>query len=207
MGNLILKTDKAISFLIMILAVHCSLAQNPTSNESNFNCIITNESRVSGNNLEFDLYILDTGPSEPFDLASIQIGIFVDPNFYNNGDVFASIIEGSSELINPQQPTSIAFVQTSNIIKIAARMVKPMTSPTAFSGRGTIISKIFPGTRICRIKLTNSVNFAKVPADLTFCFERNPYPTLVSKYVKGLNTPLPCNSSNCFNKVDKKLLK
>jgi hypothetical protein len=188
-----------ISFLLLNLAGIYSYAQKPTSDKSDFNYIIANETRTAGNVIEFDLFLLSMDQSKPIELATVQSGIFVNPDIYNGGTIVASIVEGSSELIDAQKPIGIMFFQSSNIIKVAARMMKLDSKGKLIADHGSIISSKKPGTRVCRIRLTNSVSFAHSPVKLAFCFERNPYPTMVSKYVSGINTPMACNSANCIS--------
>jgi len=153
---------------------------------------ITNDVQTSDRTLEFDLYILDPSEGTTFELAAIQAGILVNSGIYNGGTITMSIVPGTSQLNTNQQPASVTFVQTQNCIKLA-----PKSPPGA--GGGTVISSAGQGTRVCRLKLTNSVAFAAAQANLAFSFTTSPYPTKVFQYISGLNTLLTCNSSNCYS--------
>jgi len=198
MRNLIYSTIKTISFLSFILVFNFSFAQNSPSKVNDFKCFITSDIETSKNILEFDLYLLDSDSSTPFELASIQLGLLVNPAIYNDGDISVSFIDGSSELIDAQKPSSMVFSQTSNIIKIAARINNPVPGTVPPSTRGTIISAKYPGTRVCRIRLTNTKSFNKIPAYISFNFTKFPYPTTITQYISGINTALLCNTSNCY---------
>jgi hypothetical protein len=200
MKNLVNRFVRIICMFIFICS--CLQANSQTeSAASSFNLFISNEQITEGRILEFDLFLLNVDKSIPFELATVQAGILINPEIYNQGTIQASIIKGSSELLELQQPYSILFSQSTNILKLAGRIVRPVSKEDHPATRGSIISSEYPGTRICRIRLTNTNDFAKVPANLNFCFDRNPYPTMVAKYIKGINTLIPCNSSNCFSKV------
>jgi hypothetical protein len=190
---------KFIFILFFLCNIYNVVAQTNTS--SSFNLIISNEQITEGKILEFDLFLVNLDKSVPFELASVQAGILINPEIYNNGTIQASIIKGSSELLELQQPYSVLFSQSSNILKLAGRIIRPVSKENQSATRGSIISSVYPGTRICRIRLTNTNDFANFPANLNFCFDRNPYPTMVAKYISGINTLIPCNSSNCFSKV------
>jgi len=150
--------------------------------------------------MEFDLLILDTEASTTFELGSIQAGIMVDPSIYNGGTISASIVPGTSMLNPSQQPSSILFSQSQNCIKLA-----PKAPPGI--GNGTILSvDPFTPTRVCRIRIINTVPFAQAQPNLDFSFNSIPYPTKVSQYIGGLNTALITNTTNCFSQCANNLL-
>ena len=162
---------------------------------SDFVYTLQNDVQVSDRILEFDLYLQDADASDPFELAIIQAGVTVNPSIYNGGSISLSIVPGSSQLVPSQQPTSVVWSQTQNCIKLT-----PSSGPGA--GNGTIISVTAPGTRICRLRITNTVPFtANSTANLTFSFTTVPYPTKVFQYIAGWNTQLTCNSLNTFSQL------
>ncbi len=160
---------------------------------------MANDVQTSDKTLEFDLYILDPSPATAFELASMQAGILVNSAIYNGGTLTVSILSGTSELNANQQPTSISFVQTQNCIKIA-----PKSPPGA--GNGTIIGTTGQGTRVCRLKITNTVAFPQVQANLAFNFTTSPYPTKVFQYVNGSNVSLACSSANTYSNCQNSVL-
>ena len=194
MKTKIILLSKTITLMFIMLIVLQAGAQRrftplTPSGGSDFSYTIANDVQVSDKVMEFDLYLLDTDASQSFELASIQAGILVNSAIYNGGTVTASIVAGSSGLLAAQVPSSIAFA--SNCIKLG-----PRTPPQ--SGNGTIISTSAPGTRICRLRLTNTVAFTPgASAGLTFSFTTSPYATKVSEYISATNTPITCSSANC----------
>lgn len=159
-----------------------------------------NDEQVSDRILEFDLYLQDADANEPFELAIIQAGITLNPNIYNGGTVSISILAGTSQLVAAQQPTSVVWSQAQNCIKLT-----PRSGPGA--GNGTIISTTAPGTRICRLRITNSEAFtANSTADLTFSFTTVPYPTKVFQYIGGVNTQVTSNSTNTYSQLSNVVL-
>ena len=158
---------------------------------TDFNYTIENEVQVSDKILEFDLYLLNVNLTTPFEMSQIQAGILVNPAILNGGTITATLISGLSQLpVTSQQPTSITFA--SNAVKIASK-----TPPGA--GSGSIIGTTAPGTRICRVRLTNTNSFAAgSAANLTFNYTTSPYATKVFQYIAGINTELTCSNSNCF---------
>jgi hypothetical protein len=200
-----MKTVK--SFFISIAAIMILLftaangyCQPSPAAVSDFKLGIMNVKMTSDKTLEFDLYLMDADPATAFELALIQVGIMVNPEIYNGGTLKASIAAGSSQLNESQQPLNILFAQDANIIKLPSRTLKPLAKDAPAGPRGSIISNKAPGTRICKIVLTNTVAFSKVPAKLSFNFSRTPYPTSISQYIAGVNTPITCNESNCVVK-------
>jgi hypothetical protein len=182
-----------------ILPVVISVAQAAATPDA-FRYTMANDVQTSDRTMEFDLLLLDLETSTPFELGSIQAGIFVNPSIYNGGAISASIVPGTSMLNSAQQPVSITLNQSQNCIKLA-----PKAPPG--TGNGSVMStNPSEPTRICRIKLTNSLAFAQAQADLAFSFTTIPYPTKLSRYISGINTPMNTNSSNCFNECANILL-
>jgi len=202
MKNINRQLFRTIALLIVVMlvsqvnAIKRRFAPLPPSGVSDYQYTIANDLQVSDRVLEFDLYILANNPDQPFELAAIQCGITVNPEIYNGGTITAAILPGTSQLTNvAQNPINLTFNQDDNILKIA-----PRGAPG--KGKGSIISTSAPGTRICRVSLTNTVPFKEMThSNLTFCFTTSPYPTKVAEYIDGLNTVLTSNSTNCFSKA------
>ncbi|MFZ4705981.1 MAG: hypothetical protein ACOYMF_08230 [Bacteroidales bacterium] len=202
-----ISVSKAIIFaLLLIFTTRGSNAQYAPSVQSDFTLSIANDVQISDRCLEFDLFLLNKDVNSPFKLALAQAGILINPAIYNGGVVTASLVQDSSQLVDLQKPLNIIFLQPTNIIKLPARLIRTEAGKPN-SERGSVISTRAPGTRICKIRLTNTVPFAKVSPDLTFSFDKIPYPTLVCAYIQNTNTPLTCNASNCFSKATNKPLK
>jgi hypothetical protein len=194
MKKILTKLMKLISVVVFLMAVLPVIAQQRSPlGLSDFNLTLANDVQTASNILEFDVYLLDTDPTQAFEMAAVQAGILVNPAIYNGGTITMSIVPGSSQLIASQQPTSVVWSQAQNAIKLT-----PKTPPGA--GSGTIISTTAPGTRVCRLRITNSVDFTTgSQANLTFNFTTSPYPTKVFQYISGANTELVCNTQNCFS--------
>jgi Viral BACON domain/Putative binding domain, N-terminal len=159
---------------------------------------IANDLQTSDRTLEFDLYLLNNRPTIPLELSMIQTGILVSSGIINGGTITPSIVLGSSELVSAEVPNSISYSTGSpnGCVKIAARSLPGC-------GNGTIISTTGPGTRICRVKITNSVAFsASSHANLNFCFTGTPF--LITRVYQYTGTPcasalMPTNASNAYS--------
>ncbi|MGV1050481.1 MAG: BACON domain-containing protein, partial [Solirubrobacterales bacterium] len=161
---------------------------------------IENDVQTSDRTLEFDLYIKDNDASQPIELANIQAGVTLNPGIYNGGTITLAIVSGSSQLVAAQQPTSVIWVQSQNCIKVT-----PKAPPGP--GAGTILSTTSPGTRVCRLRLTNTVAFtASSTANLAFSFTTVPYPTKAFQYIGTVNTAMPCSATNCYSNATNILL-
>ena len=161
---------------------------------------IENDIQTSDRTMEFDLYLFNTNASTPFELATVQAGVLVNPGIYGGGTITLSIVANSSELVAASRPTNVLWVQSQNIIKLV-----PKTPPGA--GSGTILSATAPGTRVCRLRITNTLPFtASSIANLSFNFPTIPYPTKVFKYVGITNVQLTCNAVNCYSNAINALL-
>lgn len=179
-----------VSFTTVILS-----AQNPT-----YLLELRNDVQVSGAVYEFDIYLLRTGTIS-FEYAQGQFGIVVNSLIKNGGSLTATIVAGSSDPIlvaSNQNPASIAFNNTSDAIMIAAK-----SPPTA--GNGAVISNVSPGTRICRVRLTNTVDFDKYRPNLTWT-TTTIYPTQVYAYVVGINTKITVESNHTSHNLSNPIL-
>lgn len=177
-------------FALIMLTVLQSKAQ-----ENYYNLYIANDVQTAANVLEFDVYLKDMDPSQIFELSSMQLGIYVDSAIRNGGVYVPTMVPGTSEFNAIQTPISGNF---SYLASLGVKVTPRTTSP----GNGTIISKINNGSRMCRIRLTNTVPFATGShANLAFSFINPPtsWPTKVNLYINGSSVFAPGSSSNCTN--------
>lgn len=208
-----MKTQKLFFFLRMAVmlitmnAVFPALANSSDNKKmgmpfrpvqsSEFHYTIANDLQTSDKKLEFDLYLLDIDPSVYFELSGVQSAILVNSAIINGGVLTASVVPGTSELVDLQVPNAITYESGSpnGCIKIASRIPPGC-------GNGSIIGTTGLGTRVCRVRLTNTVPFtAGSTANLTFNFTISPYPTKVFQYTGTpcLGVELACDASNCYS--------
>ena len=193
----LIKITLLLLVMLAVLQVNAQRRYSPLA-ISDINLTLRNDvqsSTISGLNnvLEFDVYLQDMDAATPFELATVQAGIVVNPAIYNGGTITLAIIPGSSQLGSAQQPSSVIWALSQNTIKLTPR-------PGPGAGNGTIISTTAPGTRVCRLRMTNTVGFSiNTTANLTVNFTTSPYPTKVNQYIGGLNTQITTNASNCFS--------
>ena len=188
-----MKVKHLFGLLWTMLLIHVSMstqAQNPT-----YLCELRNDVQVSSTVFEFDIYLLRTG-AIPFEYAAGQYGILINPLIKNGGVITASIVAGSSDpalVATSQNPTSINFLDVSNCIRIAGRV-----PPGA--GNGAIISNTIPGTKVCRVRLTNTVAYGQYSPNLTWTTTLI-YPTQINAYVGGVNTAIMVPASQTTNNL------
>lgn len=175
MNRPFVKLKIAVTFALLIFSV-ASKAQVPT-----YSCEIRNEAFVSSSVFEFDVYITQTG-STPLELAGFNTGIKINPSFINGGSVTPALVPGSSELISSQAPVAISYDAPTNCIKIAP--TKPPRDYGSGVTSGSLISST-TGTKICRVQLTNSVDFGADPINYTFNTDLTPYRTVVAAFLPG----------------------
>ncbi len=150
-------------------------AQAPT-----YFCDIRNEVFLSSKIFEFDIYLTRTG-STPLELACFNTGIKLNTGFVNGGTITPSLVAGS-DLNTSQIPTNIAYSAASNCIELIPK-VPPRDYVTGATS-GTVISNT-TGTKVCRIRLTNSANFGSDPVNYTWSINLMPYHTVVAAFVPG----------------------
>ena len=200
MKKLLRQFPKAVLSLIVMLAFMQTNAQKRLSPlaVTDFRFTIGNDVQTAPNVLEFDLYLMDTDNSSPFDASIIQVGILFNKNILGAGTPTITLVSGTSEMSSGMIPANgvYASISTSQgILKIAGKSLPGCAA-------GTILSTGAPGTRYGHWKLTNSVNFAtSTQANLAFDFSSTlpHYQTGVYEYVSCVSTALVTNASNCFN--------
>jgi len=172
-------------FFLFNLMVLCLFSGTKAfSDVPTYSLDVRNEAFVSSKVFEFDLYLTSTGATQ-LELACINSGILLNAGFVNNGTITPTLVAGS-ELNISQVPSSIAYDAATNCIKIAP--VAPPRNYTTGISSGTIISST-TGTKYCRVRLTNSLDFGVDPANYAWNMNLTPYRTVVSAFVPGA-TPL-----------------
>jgi len=180
-------------FLLMFILLETKIqAQVP-----NMTLTIQNELQTSDKTLEFDVYLLNTNPSVSFEMNTMQLAITMNSSIINGGTITPSFVPGGSDLIAVQVPDNTRFDDTGTLpmIKISAK------TPPGY-GNGTFISTTAPGTRFCRLILTNSVAFASAAANLDFQLVKTPpFYTGVAYYDHTLlkGDIIPLNTSNTYS--------
>jgi len=190
MRKLITNVFKALSLMALVISFSTAKAQSTAPNaESDFLLTIQNVVQTAPNIFEFDIYLLDTDANQPFQLATIQEGINFNLGILNGAATTATmvtIVPGSSQLPSGMEPISVSTTSI-GLIRVAGR-----AAPGA--GNGFNVSQVAPGTRITRLRLTNSVAFtASSTPNMSFTSSTasNPsYATRVAIYVGTVNTQL-----------------
>jgi len=183
---------KLLTYWTKALALMAFMLSGIMAYSQSFTYSVQNLGQTASNILEFDVYLLDTDGSEPFELASSQLGFLCNSLIYTGGSITAIIDNTGSGLNSSQQFTASPSVVSSlsgypdqTLIRLAGR-----TPPGA--GNGTIISTSGNGTLLTHFIITSTVDFTggSTP-DLSFCSSNvsSPlYPTSVSEYVGDVNT-------------------
>jgi hypothetical protein len=169
--------------LIMCIYAPRAYSQNPT-----FNMTLANGKQVSSKVFEIDIYMQST--SIPFELATFSLGISFNNAIVGRGKLTPSWVSSSSQLTNQAQLPTALNTATAGVIKIAGKI-----PPGA--GSGSIISNVSPGTKIGRLRLTNSQRFASGKQMNFSWLSTSPYPTTVNAYVAKVNTNI--TSAGTYN--------
>jgi hypothetical protein len=189
-----------ISILLAVIAggifAPVSFAQTPT-----YSCALSNDTLVSGNVYEFDVFLLRTGTT-PMQLGGVQLGFTYNNEVKNGGTMTATWVPGSVDaaMVTSGQVNKNGNTATTGLIRVAA--VLPLNG----TGTGATISNTFPGTRIGRMRLINSIPFKSLNINLNWNFSSvfPNYPTKLSVYVSGIvggiNTDVT-DPTQFFNKL------
>jgi len=165
---------------------HIQITQVPVEG---FELTARNITQVAPDVLEFDIYLLNKNAAVPFELATTQLGITFDAGILNGAaqtSGMTTIVPGSSQLPVNMQPISVNTALP-GLIRVAGRV-----APGA--GNGQILSSVAPGTRVVRLRMTNSIPFAAGSTpDMSFTAStatQPSYPTRVARYENNTNVQL-----------------
>ena len=159
---------------------------------------VRNVTQPTSKTLEFDVYLLDSDPGQPFELSGCQIGLLLNSSIYNGGVLSVAINNAGSGLVPDQQFASVPDVVGSlagypglSLIRLAGNTAPPIP-PGA--GSGTVISTTGYGTLLTHFIVTSTVDFTpNSTPDLIFTSESalSPlYPTKVDEYIDAIDTQL-----------------
>jgi hypothetical protein len=192
---------KMFLFLLILLYIPESYSAIPT-----FNYILTNDTWDSHMVYEVDIIILSTD-STPIELSQITMGFAINNSALNGGTITASYVPGSSELTNTTQiNTAFNTTTTTGTGASALRIIKIVGKTPPGIGNGSLLSNVAPGTRIGRLRLTNTVDWAVIQPNNFDMAAQTTYPTSISAYVSGLNTNITSGSTFIKNLTSPLLL-
>jgi hypothetical protein len=199
MKKLLRQLPKALLLLLVTLAFVQVNAQKRLAPLllPDFQFNISNDVQTAPNVLEFDLYLLDTDASQPFEASIVQVGLLINKSCLNGGTPTITIVSGTSEMSSGMLPANGTYASintTLGILKIAGRSLPGCTF-------GTVLGTTAPGTKFGHWKITNSVNFVtNSQAGLTFDFSSSVphYKTSIYQYQSCVSVALTTSASNCF---------
>ncbi|HLN19885.1 MAG TPA: T9SS type A sorting domain-containing protein [Bacteroidales bacterium] len=155
---------------------------------------VLNMTQPTSNTIEFDVYLLDTDPSIPFELASVQLGFLLNSGIYTGGTLTAAISNAGSGLNSLQQFTALPSVEPTLAGYPGQTLIRLAGKTPPGTGNGTIISTSGYGTLLTHFILTSSVPWSNnTRPELIFNSSSalNPlYATRLSEYIGGINTGL-----------------
>jgi hypothetical protein len=168
--------------LFTLLYVPSSFSANPT-----FKFILTNDHWDSHMVFEVDM-IMQSTDTGSIQLATFGMGLTINNSALNGGTLTATWVPGSSELTNTSQiPTSLLTSTTSGTGDNALRVIRIVGKVPPGVGNGSMISILAPGTKIGRLRLTNTVDFVIAGANSIDTAAQTVYPKAINAYVGALN--------------------
>lgn len=151
----VLLKSTFLAALTMVVSLTDAQITGKMPASGDFQLSIGNVKQTNPNTLEFDIIILKTNPDLKFELALFQAGVEFNTQILNGAaqtPAMTQILQGTSELADSLVPLVINTA-TPGLIRLAGRPAPKKTG-------GTLISDKKAGTRICRLRLTNSIPFA-----------------------------------------------
>ena len=176
-------------FWLIITTILITLYVPEFNAQTHFTCTLTNDSLPAPNVYEFDIYMASNDTST-IELADVNFGFLYNAEVQDTGRITVSWVPKSSELTNISQLPGnfIATLTEKDSTEIGIIKIGPRFPPGY--GNGSIISNKGLGTRIGRLRLTNSINYttAKMNIEWNFLKANGFYPTTITIYINKLNT-------------------
>jgi hypothetical protein len=163
---------KFLLFAVMLLVVGLFVPAT-YSQIATFKCWLGNSTiDATGKIYEVDIYLQRTG-TDVFELYAFQGGFLYDNNVKNGGTLTLSWVPNSQDSLNAVNRGNTLNAAVAGCIKIAPKI-------SAGFGTGTIISPA--GTKIGRLRVTNSVAFLNDSLKLVYSWVVTPYATKIACY-------------------------
>ncbi len=186
-----------LAFTLFIFSCSFAQTQKPTAQ-----IMIGNDTLLDARNYQFDVYISakDANGVSTFNLKGFQGGFQENlKNVLNGGKPSISVVADGSSTTNREQTPNVALFKPS--------IAKPnfiQLNPTALQTIGTKVKKADDAstlngwTKVCTIRITNSVAFAQDLMSVAFSKSKI-YPTvLLANYKK----PNPSNGSISYDAIN-----
>jgi len=150
---------KLTLFKSLILTACCALFSTAGFAQANMEVRISNDAQTSPTVYEFDITLINNG-ADTLELSGHQYGINYNTAIKNGGNLTASWVAGSSEILSGQLQTTINTISNPSQMRISSL-------PLVGAGNGT---KIAPGTgkRVGRLRMTNSIPFGIAKPNIIF---------------------------------------
>jgi PKD-like domain/Secretion system C-terminal sorting domain/Putative metal-binding motif len=146
-----MKTKITLLRMLFTVLVCTLFSLTGRAQVSSVQFLVANDLQVAPNQYEFDVFLVSTGSSS-FQLASSQYNFTYNNAARNGGAMTAAWVAGSTQLSNTAQLQNTINTAAAGIIRVAA--------PAAPGcGNGSTIATA-PGTKIGRMRLTNSIPWA-----------------------------------------------
>jgi hypothetical protein len=166
---------------MLFIVLCCTMFGRVGKAQDGVSFLLSNDVQTSPTELEFDVYMISTFPGT-FQLAGHQYNIAYNNAMKGAGVMTAAWVAGTSQLTNAAQLQNTINLATAGQIRLAG-------TPAPSCGPGSIIATA-PGTRIGRMRLTNSVPWASVTPNLVFNLVTISPRTSANYYTAGcVNTP------------------
>lgn len=199
MKKLLTLLFRILPVLFVALTLNMANAQMnyaPLANED-FSLTVQNFTQTAPNKIEFDVYLLDSDPGQPFELASTQLGFLFNSGIWTGGTITAAIDNTNSGLIPAQQFTAAASLVTTLAGYPNLTLLRMAGKVPPGAGNGTIISQTGFGTLLTHFSVTCSVPWV-ANTTANFIFNSNTvtiplYATRVAAYLGTVNTQLAVN--------------
>lgn len=187
---------KFISFMVLLTLINTVNGQamySPKA-ETDVSISILNLTQPTDRTIEFDIYILDTDPAQPFQLTTVQLGLLFNSLIYTGGTISGSYDNSNSGLLTTQQPTANVSISTTVTGLPNQTLLRLASRPPPGTGNGTIISSVSPGTLMTHMRITSTVPWtAYLQPNIIFTTSSATtplYATAIAEYISGIGTPL-----------------
>ena len=165
-----------------------------------YTMMLANDVQVSDTEYEFDIYLRSTGTT-PLQLYGVQMSFLYNTEILNGGALKAKWVPNSIDESIQSYGQQNAFLNTTIPGHI---MIKANIMCAGWATPGVFIKDIGLGSRVGRLRLTNSSPFAHFSFDINFCPSILDYPNRIAAQIfnEEIYRLLPYDITNQNNHIN-----
>jgi hypothetical protein len=183
------KSLHSIMFILLFVVLYI-----PSSFSQTTNVLLTNDV-LTGKVYEIDVYVQSTSGSA-LELATFGFGLQFPTASLNGGTVTPTYVDGSTQLNALQTTSNTHFTKA---VSGSNTVIRISSNSAPGSGNGSMLSTTAPGTKMYRVRLTNTADWIITGTNSILVATSAQYPSNLNCYIATVNTNIWTSHTNVYN--------